>query len=57
MEHVLHEQFSHKTQAFEALCKEFEQEHGRVPDTHERARILSDAICEWSREEVDLRKG
>ncbi len=54
MEHILHTNYSHKIEAFKDLCLQFEQENGRNPNTHERAKILSDAICTWAKEENDI---
>lgn len=39
-----------------AACHEaleaFEHEHHHSPDAHEKARLLSDAVKQWEREEL-----
>ena len=54
MEHILHDKYSHKIEAFKEMCNDFETQTGKPPNTHEKAKILSDAISLWTKETVDL---
>ena len=56
MMHELHEKYSHKIEAFNGMLEEFVEANGRSPDDHEKAKLLSDAICLWSKEEVDIKR-
>lgn len=47
---------SKATACHEAL-EAFEETHHHLPDTHEKARVLSDAIKEWEHEEVEAMHG
>ena len=44
-----------KAEAIHEAIEHFAEEHHHQPDTHEKARLVSDAIKEWEHEEVDIR--
>ena len=42
-----------KAEAIHDALEVFQEEHHHVPDTHEKARLVSDTIKEWEHEEVE----
>jgi hypothetical protein len=43
-----------KAEAIHDALEVFQEEHHHVPDTHEKARLVSDTIKEWEHEEVEV---
>ena len=43
-----------KAEAIHDALEVFQEEHHHVPDTHEKARLVSDTIKEWEYEEVEV---
>ena len=41
-----------KADACHDALESFEREHPHAPDTHEKARLLSETVKEWEHEEV-----
>lgn len=44
-----------KAEAIHEALDEFQESHSHAPDTHEKARVISDAVKQWEHEEVELR--
>jgi len=42
-----------KAEAIHEALDVFEEAHHHQPDTHEKARLVSDTIKEWEHEEVE----
>lgn len=42
-----------KAEAIHDALESFQEEHQHTPDTHEKARLLSDTIKEWEHEQVE----
>ena len=42
-----------KAEALHHALETFQEEHHHAPDTHEKARLVSDTIKEWEHEEVE----
>ncbi len=43
-----------KAEAIHEALEEFAISHAHQPNTHEKARIVSDAVKQWEHEEVEL---
>jgi len=43
-----------KAEAIHDALEVFQEEHHHVPDTHEKARLVSDTIKEWEHDEVEV---
>ena len=43
-----------KAEAIHDALEVFQEEHHHVPDTHEKARLVSDTIKEWEHEQVEV---
>ena len=43
-----------KAEAIHEALDEFQASHHHSPDTHEKARLVSDTVKEWEREEVAI---
>ncbi len=43
-----------KAEAIHEALEEFTVAHAHTPDTHEKARVVSDAVKQWEHEEVEL---
>jgi len=49
-----HTHAASKAEAIHDALEHFQEEHLHNPDTHEKARLVSDAIKEWEHEEVEV---
>ena len=43
-----------KAEAIHHALDEFQESHHHAPDTHEKARLISDAVAQWEHEEVEI---
>ncbi|MDE2439829.1 MAG: hypothetical protein KGP14_02300 [Betaproteobacteria bacterium] len=43
-----------KAEAIHDALEGFTEQHHHQPDTHEKARLVSDTIKEWEHEEVEI---
>ena len=43
-----------KAEAIHHALDEFQESHHHAPDTHEKARLISDAVAKWEHEEVEI---
>lgn len=49
-----HTHAASKAEAIHDALEQFREAHHHIPDTHEKARLVSDAIKEWEHEEVEV---
>jgi hypothetical protein len=50
-----HSHAATKAEAIHDALETFQEAHHHQPDTHEKARLVSDTIKEWEHEEVEVR--
>ena len=43
-----------KAEAIQDAIEHFEETHHHTPDTHEKARLVSDTVKQWEHEEVEI---
>jgi hypothetical protein len=43
-----------KAEAIHEALDEYQETHHHAPDTHEKARLVSDTVSQWEREEVAI---
>lgn len=43
-----------KAEAVHQALDEFKAAHQHAPDTHEKARLISEAVAQWEHEEVEI---
>jgi hypothetical protein len=43
-----------KAEAIHEALDEYQESHHHAPDTHEKARLVSDTVSQWEREEVAI---
>lgn len=46
-----------KAEAIQEAIEHFTESHHHAPDCHEKARLISDTVTEWEKEEVAIRHG
>jgi len=44
-----------KAEAIHEALDHFQESHHHAPDAHEKARLVSDTVAQWEKEEVALR--
>jgi hypothetical protein len=49
-----HTHAASKAEAIHDALEVFQEEHHHVPDSHEKARLVSDTIKEWEHEHVEV---
>lgn len=42
-----------KAEAIQDALEHYQEEHHHLPETHEKARLVSDTIKEWEHEQVE----
>ena len=43
-----------KAEAVHQALDEFKEAHQHAPDTHEKARLISEVVAQWEHEEVEI---
>lgn len=43
-----------KAEAIHQALDDYQETHHHAPDTHEKARLISDAVAQWEHEEVEI---
>lgn len=49
-----HSHANSKAEAIHEALDEFQISHHHAPDTHEKARLVSDVVKQWEHEEVEI---